>query len=191
LLNEVWTGVVVGSASVYQAVSQLRKLLGDVDPEPTYIATVPRRGYRLIAAVRRLEPPGPIEAATSEQESSDSSTTTRGPKRRAMAFVAGGVVLIALVVVGTIWKNSTTAKLLSATANSIVVLPFLDMTANQSDQSFCDGLTEELSSWLAQIPTLRVVARTSAFAFRGQAQDVRKIGKALDTNHILEGSLCS
>jgi transcriptional activator of cad operon len=189
LLNEVWTGVVVGSASVYQAVSQLRKLLGDVDPEPTYIATVPRRGYRLIAAVRRLEPPGPIEAATSEQESSDSSTTTRGPKRRAMAFVAGGVVLIALVVVGTIWKNSTTAKLLSATANSIVVLPFLDMTANQSDQSFCDGLTEELSSWLAQIPTLRVVARTSAFAFRGQAQDVRKIGKALDTNHILEGSI--
>src|SRR5580704_11005870 len=55
LLNEVWTGVVVGSASVYQAVSQLRKLLGDVDPEPTYIATVPRKGYRLIAAVRRLE----------------------------------------------------------------------------------------------------------------------------------------
>ena len=74
-------------------------------------------------------------------------------------------------------------------ANSIVVLPFIDMTAEKSDQSFCDGLTEELSSWLAQIPTLRVVARTSAFAFRGQGEDVRKIGKALDTNHILEGSL--
>jgi transcriptional activator of cad operon len=44
LLTEVWTGVVVGSASVYQAVSQLRKLLGDVDPDPTYIANVPRRG---------------------------------------------------------------------------------------------------------------------------------------------------
>src|ERR1700684_950867 len=52
LLNEVWTGVVVGSASVYQAVSQLRKLLGDVDPETTYIDTVPRKGYRLIASVR-------------------------------------------------------------------------------------------------------------------------------------------
>src|SRR5580700_11758083 len=51
LLNEVWSGVVVGSASVYQAVSQLRKLLGDVDPEPTYIATVPRKGYRLVARV--------------------------------------------------------------------------------------------------------------------------------------------
>src|SRR5258708_14629697 len=56
LLNEVWTGVVVGSASVYQAVSQLRKLLGDVGFEPTYIATVTRKGYRLIAPVNRLEP---------------------------------------------------------------------------------------------------------------------------------------
>src|SRR5580700_6725375 len=51
LLAEVWSGVVVGSASVYQAVSQLRKLLGDLDPDPTYIATVPRKGYRLIARV--------------------------------------------------------------------------------------------------------------------------------------------
>src|ERR1700733_13120144 len=51
LLTEVWSGVVVGSASVYQAVSQLRKLLGDVDPNPTYIATVPRKDYRLIARV--------------------------------------------------------------------------------------------------------------------------------------------
>ena len=55
LLTEVWTGVIVGPASVYQAVSQLRKLLGDQDPEPTYIATVPRKGYRLIAAVKPIE----------------------------------------------------------------------------------------------------------------------------------------
>src|SRR5271165_369432 len=45
LLAEVWAGVVVGSASVYQAVSQLRKLLGDVDANPTYIVTIARKGY--------------------------------------------------------------------------------------------------------------------------------------------------
>jgi TolB-like protein len=102
----------------------------------------------------------------------------------------GGALIIALIGAGmVIWKKSSTARLLAASVNSIVVLPFIDMTADKSDQSFCDGLTEELSSWLAQIPTLRVVARTSAYAFRGQGEDVRKIGKALDTNHILEGSL--
>src|ERR1700688_4111287 len=57
LLTEVWAGVVVGSASVYEAVSQLRKTLGDIDPQPTYIARVPRKGYRLIASVRRATAP--------------------------------------------------------------------------------------------------------------------------------------
>ena len=54
LLDDVWSGVVVGPASVYQAISQLRKLLLDTDPAPTYIATIPRKGYRLIAPVRRI-----------------------------------------------------------------------------------------------------------------------------------------
>jgi TolB-like protein/DNA-binding winged helix-turn-helix (wHTH) protein/Tfp pilus assembly protein PilF len=198
LLTEVWSGVVVGSASVYQAVSQLRKLLGDTDPDPTYIATVPRKGYRLIAAVR------PVEALSSQGTAApDAAMTrpaapvaappvaappaTRGRKRIAIARM--GAALIALSIAGAlIWKITTSARL-AASANSIVVLPFVDMTADKLDQSFCDGLTEELSNWLAQIPTLRVVARTSAFAFRGQNVDVRKIGKALDTNHILEGSM--
>jgi TolB-like protein len=55
LLNAVWEDVVVGPASVYQTVSQLRKILGDTGKEPTYIATVARKGYRLVAPVRRLK----------------------------------------------------------------------------------------------------------------------------------------
>src|SRR5580692_8875497 len=57
LLDHVWTDVVVSPASVYQAVSQLRKILGDTDPKPTYISTVPRKGYRLIAPVAPVVPP--------------------------------------------------------------------------------------------------------------------------------------
>ena len=193
LLNEVWTGVVVGSASVYQAVSQLRKLLGDVDPEPTYIATVPRKGYRLIAPVKRLEASrgitSPIEVAPSAEASLAAVAPPPAQRSKKVMMLVGAALLITLLAAGAvIWKKTSRGNS-AATANSIVVLPFIDMTAEKSDQSFCDGLTEELSSWLAQIPTLRVVARTSAFAFRGQGEDVRKIGKALDTNHILEGSL--
>src|SRR5690348_8091891 len=51
LLDSAWSGVIVSPASVYQAISQLRKLLGDTDATPRYIVTVPRRGYRLVAAV--------------------------------------------------------------------------------------------------------------------------------------------
>jgi TolB-like protein/DNA-binding winged helix-turn-helix (wHTH) protein/Flp pilus assembly protein TadD len=196
LLNEVWAGVVVGSASVYQAISQLRKLLGDVDPDPTYIATVPRKGYRLIAAVRRLEAAGGQNAPTESAPAVAAAETAVVPshpstrRRTATHYILGSVALIALLIAGAyIWKRSSTGNHLGLDANSIVVLPFIDMTTEKADQSFCDGLTEELSNWLAQIPTLRVVARTSAFAFRGQNEDVRKIGKELDTNHILEGSM--
>ncbi|HEY4974893.1 MAG TPA: winged helix-turn-helix domain-containing protein, partial [Steroidobacteraceae bacterium] len=56
MLTEVWAGVIVSPASAYQAISQLRRLLNDTDPEPTYIATIPRKGYRLIAPVRALTP---------------------------------------------------------------------------------------------------------------------------------------
>jgi TolB-like protein/DNA-binding winged helix-turn-helix (wHTH) protein/tetratricopeptide (TPR) repeat protein len=193
LLTEVWTGVVVGSASVYQAVSQLRRLLGDVDPNPTYIVNVPRKGYRLIAPVRRIEAAsGSKEIAAVAQTPVVEAPSVIPPppaRERKTPFIITTVVLIALLATGALlWKKSTGGRP-SVTANSIVVLPFIDMTVEKADQSFCDGLTEELSNWLAQIPTLHVVARTSAFAFRGQGEDVRKIGKALDTNHILEGSM--
>ncbi len=74
-------------------------------------------------------------------------------------------------------------------SSSIVVLPFVDLSAAQDDTPFCDGLTEELSSWLAQLPALNVVARTSAFSFRGKGEDVREIGRRLGTTHVLEGSV--
>jgi TolB-like protein len=105
-------------------------------------------------------------------------------------MMLSGVALLALILVGSSMQNQllTYYRVAESTA-SIVVLPFIDLTAEKADQSFCDGLTEELSNRLAQIPTLRVVARTSAFAFRGPGEDARRIGKALDINHILEGSV--
>jgi transcriptional activator of cad operon len=193
LLAEVWAGVVVGSASVYQAVSQLRRLLGDVDPDPTYIVTIPRKGYRLIAPVRRIDParenlPTGEPAVSAPAAASD--LVPAKSRNRLTPIVAGGAVLVAIIVAGSwIWMKAQTSTQSTGGTASIVVLPFVDLTAEKNDQSFCDGLTEELSNWLSQIPTLRVVARTSAFAFRGQDEDVRKIGKALNTNHILEGSM--
>ena len=78
---------------------------------------------------------------------------------------------------------------MAAKIPSIVVLPFTDLTVGKTEQAFCDGLTEETSNWLAQVPTLQVVARTSAFAYRNREADVRTIGRELKISHVLEGSL--
>ncbi|HTT65032.1 MAG TPA: protein kinase [Bryobacteraceae bacterium] len=72
---------------------------------------------------------------------------------------------------------------------SIAVLPFTNMSRDPDDEFFSDGLAEEIINALAQIPGLKVIARTSAFAFKGQNTDIRKIAEALGVTTILEGSV--
>lgn len=112
-------------------------------------------------------------------------------KARRWRLVGGiaALILVAAIALVLGWTQFGRHAAPSIQTTSIVVLPFIDLTAEKKDQAFCDGLTEELSNWLAQIPTLRVVARTSAFAYRGKQIDVRTIGRELGTTHILEGSL--
>jgi serine/threonine-protein kinase len=72
---------------------------------------------------------------------------------------------------------------------SIAVLPFSDMSPDGDQEFFCDGISEEIINALNQIEGLRVVARTSAFAFKGRNEDIREIGRSLDVTSILEGSV--
>jgi len=72
---------------------------------------------------------------------------------------------------------------------SIAVLPFLNLSADPENELFCDGTTEEIISALSQIQDLHVVARTSAFAFKGKHVDVRMVGQQLNVQTILEGSI--
>ncbi len=72
---------------------------------------------------------------------------------------------------------------------SVAVLPFVDMSPDQDNEYFSDGLTETLLHMLAQIPDLQVAARTSSFAFKGQNIDIRVIAEALHVAHVLEGSV--
>ena len=74
-------------------------------------------------------------------------------------------------------------------AKSIAVLPFANLSADPEQDFFCDGMTEELINALAHVQGLKVIARTSSFAFKDRQEDVREIGKNLDVNHILEGSV--
>ena len=72
---------------------------------------------------------------------------------------------------------------------SIAILPFANMSDDKEQDYFSDGLAEEIINLMAQIPTLKVIARTSAFAFRGKEQDIRGIAETLGVSTILEGSV--
>ena len=74
-------------------------------------------------------------------------------------------------------------------ALSIAVLPFPDLSAEQDQAYFCDGLTDELIGRLARVPSLRVASRSSSFAFKGQNADLRSAADKLKVAHILEGGV--
>ena len=72
---------------------------------------------------------------------------------------------------------------------SIAVLPFTNLSADPEQEYFCDGMTEEIINALTHVEGLRVVARTSSFAFKGKSEDIREIGKKLNVEALLEGSV--
>src|SRR5437879_3564453 len=78
----------------------------------------------------------------------------------------------------------------TATApKSIAVLPFVNMSADPENEYFTDGIAEEIINALTKIQALRVASRTSAFAFKGKNQDIRKVGEQLNVGTVLEGSV--
>jgi TolB-like protein/Flp pilus assembly protein TadD len=83
----------------------------------------------------------------------------------------------------------TTARRKAAVTPSIAVLPFADMSPEKDQEYFCEGMAEEVINALAQIEGLRVVARSSAFQFRGKDHDIREVGEKLRVTSVLEGSV--
>lgn len=81
------------------------------------------------------------------------------------------------------------AKQASSPHESIAVLPFVNLSGDEENEYFSDGLTETLLHMLAQLPDLRVSARTSSFAFKGKNVDIRDIALALGVAYVLEGSV--
>jgi TolB-like protein len=115
---------------------------------------------------------------------------------RRLDYVIIGLLAVVAVLFATeqlTGRRNTPAAAASTNAGrsepSIAVLPFADMSPNRDQEYFSDGLSEELLNQLAQLEDLRVIGRTSSFAFKGKNDDLRTIGATLGVNHILEGSV--
>ena len=86
-------------------------------------------------------------------------------------------------------EQRANAQSVSSNQQSIAVLPFTNMSADEDNEYFCDGLAEELLNALAKIENLKVAARTSAFSFKGKDANISEIGEKLSVKTILEGSV--
>ncbi len=116
----------------------------------------------------------------------------RQKKTSPVVWVLAVIVVVALVVGGYVmYQRSVQEKAETETPKikSIAVLPFKDLSPDKDQEWFCDGLADEIINDLQHIGSLRIIASTSSFAYKGQDKDVREIGKELEVDAIFEGSV--
>ena len=190
LLDEVWAGVVVSPDSVYQAITALRRMLGDDPKAPRYIATVPRQGYRLVATPQpdAVEPVAaavvePVAAVSPPPPSTPPTPAPPRPRRQFIAAALGLAAAGAALAVWAPWHAAAPGPL------SIAVLPFMDLTDAMDQEPFADGMTEQLIDTLSHRPGWQIPALSRVLPYKGKDVPLAQIGRELGVQQVLEGSV--
>jgi TolB-like protein/DNA-binding winged helix-turn-helix (wHTH) protein len=188
LITAVWGERYVSDEVLTHAIKELRHALHDSPTKPQYIQTIPKRGYRLLKKARPIDDPAPV-----------------GDGRKRRYLVAATSLVLVLVAFGWFVVNlarnvepteaayeadEVTVSGINVTpSRRIAVLPFADLSPDGDQEYFSDGISEEILNLLAQIESLTVIARHSAFSFKGQNVDIPTIAARLDVSYVLEGSV--
>jgi TolB-like protein/DNA-binding winged helix-turn-helix (wHTH) protein/Flp pilus assembly protein TadD len=194
VLEKLWPETYVNPEVLRKYILDIRKILGDRPDKPEFIETVTKRGYRFIASVMEESAARPGNIATQEQVPTGTTPSEQNEPSGARPLLKFAILFtLAFVAVaataGNFWFGRSKATRSSLSANSIVVLPFTDMSSGKDQEYFSDGLSEQLINDLAKVSGLRVVGRSSAFQFKGRNVDLREVGRKLGVANVLEGSV--
>jgi TolB-like protein/DNA-binding winged helix-turn-helix (wHTH) protein/Tfp pilus assembly protein PilF len=190
---------------VNTAIKQLRASLSDSAAEPRYIETLPKLGYRMIVVVE-FEAGSAGERTTEAKEQSGGAmavgAVTAAPsalraissrKRLWFTAAAASVLGIACLIALLKWPRAHLAPQTAAPAARIMVavLPFENLTGDESQDYFSDGLTEEMIAQLGRLDPKEfgVIARTSVMHYQHSSEKVDQIGSELGVQYVLEGSV--
>jgi len=192
MMRQIWPDSFVDESNLAQHIFQLRRALGDNPNDEAFIETLPRRGYRFTADVKRVDSASKDwSAAVSLGLAPPTFNKARVTARtRGVWIAAGALFVLSAGALGAYFamresSHRSTGKILLA------VLPFENLSGNPQQDYFSDGLTEEMIAQLGNLEPnrLAVIARTSAMQYKGTHKDAREIGRELGVDFILEGSV--
>ncbi|QPF91152.1 winged helix-turn-helix domain-containing tetratricopeptide repeat protein [Bradyrhizobium commune] len=166
LINAVWNGRVVSDAALTTRLNVARSVIGDSGEKQRLIKTLQRKGFRFVGAVQEVQVPADAVLPACSGEPSFGGIA--GPDRP---------------------DDATVTMSVPAPRLSIVVLPFANIGGDPEQDYFVDGVTESLTTDLSRISGSFVIARNTAFTFKGKTVDVKQVGRELNVRYVLEGSV--
>ena len=183
LMAAVWPGLLVEENNLAVQVSGLRRSLGEQHDGQPFIATVPGRGYRFVAAVEAV---GEDRAPSPPVHRQAALAPTPARLRVPPAWLLLPLLSLPLLSAGA-WFGLTGHHV--PPRLSIVVLPFRNLGSDPAQDYLADAISDDLTTDLAHLPGSRVIARESADTYKGHPARAELIGRALDVRYLLEGSL--
>ena len=202
IMDAVWPDTAVEENNLTVQISALRRVLDQGRTDGSCIQTTPGRGYRFVAAVP--DPAAAPEGAPAARlellaEPGGICISARGREED-----AAGKMALEVDDLGTPELKNIAAKIQAFRFRpgaaerpalplpdkpSLVVLPFQNISGDPEQEYFADGMVEEITTALSRVRSLFVIARNSAFTYKGRAIDVRQVGRELGVRYVLEGSV--
>ncbi|HEY0671710.1 MAG TPA: BTAD domain-containing putative transcriptional regulator [Longimicrobiales bacterium] len=171
-----------GITPAAETVEQIDAIRTRKNPVPVRTATAALSAPVTLAALPTVTSAAPAAAPVQAR--------SIAPRRRIWPQLAAAAMLIIVLISGAWYASSRrAADPVVEAGRALAVLPFVNMSGDQENEYFSDGITEEILNALAQVEGLRVASRTSSFAFKGEKYDIRQIGEKLGVNAVLEGSV--
>jgi len=193
--------------SLNTAIAKLREALGDSAEEHRYIETLARRGYRFVAPVAA----GPMVPTGTSQEGVGTEFVVHAPEHDAEAHrrkelstaaktmwlvpFGGGAIAVIALAAGLIWSNAggladrLHVGVAPPSIQSLAVLPFDNLSGDQEQEYFADGMTDELIIELSKISEIRVISRTSVVPYKETRKSLPEIARELNVDAVVEGTV--
>ena len=190
IFDAVWKETFVTDNALMRAVREIRRELGDSATEPKYIETIHKRGYRFIAEVEQAIAEIEDEASRQAPDEASSARELIAPPRGTEAasgisrMLAFGLLFAAFAAVAAFAIFFTRGE---RPIRSIAVIPLESAGSGPDSEHLSDGIAESVINSLSELQELKVVARTTAFRYRGQEFDPQKIRRELGVDAILTG----